>query len=155
MTRNPYESSHVVEPPAKPTGALAASPWRELIVVLLAAFCFLARDCLGRPSSRTFPSSGPGEWIGETGIALMIWFHWGGKIVGRLGCDLAAGFLLGRYLRRVNPIHAVAAFMALPIGILLLNPAARESWGLPIRYVGLGGAALQLVVQLATMFRYC
>jgi hypothetical protein len=119
---------------------------------LLAAFCFLVLGPLGAALVSHFSVSGPGEWFGETGIALMIWFHWGGKIVGRLACDLAAGFLLGRYLRRVNPIHAVVAFMALPIGILLLNAAARESWGLPIRYVGLGGAALQLVVQLATMF---
>jgi hypothetical protein len=130
---------------------LAGWPWQDSIVVLLAACCFLVLGPVAAALVSHFVVRGPGVWYGETGIQAMIWFHWAGRIVGRLCCDLAAGVLLGRYLRRVNPIHVVAAFMALPIGNLILNPAVHESWSLPIRHVGLGHAALQVVAQFATM----
>jgi hypothetical protein len=152
MSTKPCESPHVAEHQSKAGQRWAGWPWRDSIVILLAACCFLVLGPVAAALLSHFGVGGPGVWHGETGIQAMIWCHWAGKIVGRLCCDFAAGVLLGRYLRRVNPIHVVAAFMALPIGNLILNPAVHESWSLPIRHVGLGGAALQLVVQLASMF---
>ena len=59
----------------------------------------------------------------------MIWIKWGGRVLGRAFFDGTAGYLLGRYLRRINPMYVVAGFVALPIGALVVSRAVRESWG--------------------------
>ena len=76
----------------------------------------------------------------------------GGRVIGRFFGDLICGFLLGRYLQRINPWRVALALMALPVLILILYGGFWDANdGMWVRSVGEVGAAAQLFLQLVAV----
>lgn len=127
------------------------SAWHDVVIVLLAAICFFVLGSLGAGLlARSFLSGG--VFIGEPAIAAAYWLQWGCKIIGRFGGDYLCGFLLGRYLRRINPWHLAIVFPLYYIGILVVNRGFFDAHqGFWLQTIGPVGAIFQKGSQIVFM----
>lgn len=99
MSENPYESPRTLQRDSELWKGL---PRSELLFIVLAALCFFGIGSAGAALVANFSVGGDGGWMGDTGIATMIWIHWGGKVIGRFCGDFLAGLVLGRHVRRIK-----------------------------------------------------
>jgi hypothetical protein len=121
------------------------------VILVLAALSFFALGSFGAALLAHFCVAGE-VFIGESGIALMFWLRWGGKIVGRFCGDYVAGVLMGRYLHHINPRYVVVLFISVPIAIVAINQGFLDANdGLWLRSVGMVGCVFQLAVQVLMM----
>jgi hypothetical protein len=147
---NPYESWFTAsgdDTDSKPRGSLR----REVFVLVLAAVSFFVLGSLG--GALVAHSCVAGEiFIGETGMILMYWLEWSGKIVGRFCGDYLSGVVIGRYLHRINPRYVVFLFLLFPIAVVTINRGFLDADdGLWRQSVGIAGCVIQLTVQILMM----
>ena len=128
---------------------------RDLLIVVLAFTCFWLVGGIG--AALLAHACTPRSFITDDSVFLeqmeiVYWVAWGAKVIGRFSGDLICGVLLGRCLNRFNSWRMFAIVASFPLIIILMNRGLMHvDNGRWVESVGVGGAVLQIVLQICAM----
>ena len=113
----------------RPSGSFREPPMREIAVVVVAGLSFVLLGTLGGAISKLHFLM-PGYIMGPKMelLPLIYWLSWSCTIVGRFCGDFTCGVLLGRFLRRTNPVYVLIGFMIFPLALMIRTVRTANIW---------------------------